>query len=396
MEDIVTKHAGSACCEQPIVRSVMPELDAIRGLAILLVFWFHGFESFAPAASQAPAWERLFLSAAKQGWSGVNLFFVLSGFLITGILLDSVSKPRYYSRFYYRRALRILPAYYLLLLVLILWSHIGFIQRHISLAFVGLSFIYLSNLTPLFGVAMQYGPLWSLAVEEHFYLLWPTAVKTLSRRGLAIIAALICVIEPFLRMYAVGRGGLWWGPYTWLSADGLALGALLALFVRSSTASRVAVLKLAVLCVIGASGAMLLSMVVPRAVAIGIRASCVNYYAFSVVAAILWLGTGPYKSFVDLRLLSFFGYISYGLYLIHVLFLDFYTDAAARYLPYLSVGTSFGKACIRLAVSVIAAAALAYLSRITYEEFFLRLKNRPTSARREIGAEAFMHPQVQD
>jgi peptidoglycan/LPS O-acetylase OafA/YrhL len=69
--------------------------------------------------------ERLVLAAANQGWPGVNLFFVLSGFLITGILLDRANKPNFYSRFYYRRALRILPAYYLLLLMLIVLGHIS-------------------------------------------------------------------------------------------------------------------------------------------------------------------------------------------------------------------------------------------------------------------------------
>ncbi len=110
--------SNDAGLEQRIVRPVMPELDAIRGVAILLVFWFHGFMFFTPPAGTVPAWERAFLAGARQGGSGVNLFFVLSGFLITGILLDSVGKPDYYSRFYYRRALRILPAYYLLLLLL--------------------------------------------------------------------------------------------------------------------------------------------------------------------------------------------------------------------------------------------------------------------------------------
>ena len=374
--------------EHRIIRPVMPELDTIRGIAILLVFWYHGFQFFTPTSSGAPAWERLFLAAAKEGWSGVNVFFVLSGFLITGILLDSVNKPHYYSRFYYRRALRILPAYYLLLLVLVALGYISFLQRHTSWAFLGLSFIYLSNMARILGVPMQYAPLWSLAVEEHFYLLWPAAVRTLTKRNLIIVASSVCMIEPFLRVYAVHRGGLWWDHYTWLSADGLALGGLLAVFGRSSHASRANLLKLAALAAVGAIGAMTVSIVVPRSVAIGIRSTCVNYFAFSTVAAVLWLGTGAYRGLVNLRLLSFFGYISYGLYLIHMLFLDLYSGAVAKFIPFLSVGTSFAKCCLQLLIAMGLAAAMAYLSRITYEEFFLRMKDKPQKARESAHAAA--------
>jgi peptidoglycan/LPS O-acetylase OafA/YrhL len=361
--------------DQPLVRPVMPELDAIRGIAILLVLWFHGFCFFHPAHS-IPAWERVFLAISNQGWAGVNLFFVLSGFLITGILLDSVSKPNYYSRFYWRRALRILPAYYLLLLILVVVGHISLLQRPVSLAFVGLSFVYLSNVTPLLGVPMQYGPLWSLAVEEHFYLLWPTAVRVLNRWSLAIAAGAICLAEPFLRLYAIHRGGLWWGTYTWLSADGLALGALLAIFVRASTTRRASVLKLAIVVLAITLAAMAISTRVFYALEIAIHASCVNYFALSLVAAILWLGTGPNRGWVNLRILSFFGYISYGLYLIHLLCFDLYDGLATRFFPFFSVGTSLPKSFLRLLVVALFATGLAYLSRITFEEFFLRMKDR--------------------
>ncbi len=368
--------SDDAGLDHRIVRPVMPELDVIRGIAILLVFWFHGFMFFSPPAGAIPAWERVFLAGARQGGSGVNLFFVLSGFLITGILLDSAGKPDYYSRFYYRRALRILPAYYLLLLLLGSLEYVSFVQRHNSWAFLGLSFVYLSNATPLFGVPMQYGPLWSLAVEEHFYLLWPAAVRALSKRALIIVAASICLIEPFVRTYAFHRGGLWWGRYTWLSADGLALGALLAVFARSKYATRANLLKLSGLSAVLATAALAVSFTVPRPPAVGIRTTCVNYFALAAVSAVLWLGTGPYRGLVNLRLLAFFGYISYGLYLIHMLSLNLYDDVARQTAPSLLVESDFGKCCLRLLTALTLATGVAYLSRITYEEFFLRMKNK--------------------
>ena len=150
---------------EPLIRPFMPELDMLRGIAVLGVMLLHAFYWSYAGMSFGP-WARRFVSATQPGWMGVNLFFVLSGFLITGILLDSKDKPYFYRRFYTRRALRILPPYYLLLIVLLL-------MRSSSVAFVSLSFVYLANMTDFFGVACDYGPLWSLAVEEHFYLMWP-------------------------------------------------------------------------------------------------------------------------------------------------------------------------------------------------------------------------------
>jgi peptidoglycan/LPS O-acetylase OafA/YrhL len=119
-----------------------------------------------------------FYFRAQPGSLGVNLFFVLSGFLITGILLESRSRPDYYRRFYARRALRILAAYYSLLILL------GILHQA-SAGFLGLSFIYLSNVTNMFGVSMDYHPLWSLAVEEHYYIVCPSVVENLRPRLLA-------------------------------------------------------------------------------------------------------------------------------------------------------------------------------------------------------------------
>ncbi len=365
------------CGEGGILRPVMPELNAVRGVAILMVFLFHAFEDFNPAASNVPAWEHLFLSTVSLGWIGVNLFFVLSGFLITGILLDSANRPRYYSRFYSRRALRILPAYYLLIVVLVLLSRISFVTRRTSWAFAGLSVFYLSNITPLLGVPRDYAPLWSLAVEEHFYLVWPAAVRFFKGGGLLIAAALICISEPVLRVFATARGGLWWGPYTWLSADGLALGALLALFARSTRGSRVNILRLAGLSALVGIVTLAATVAVPRYMAISLRATCVNYIALGFLAAVLWLGTGPYKGLVNLKILLFFGFISYGFYLIHALIFSLYNNVSVKFWPFFTVGDSFGKCLLRLLVALIIATAVAYISRITCEEFFLRIKDKP-------------------
>ena len=158
-------------------------MDSLRGVAILLVLFFHGM---APVKNAQLSYAgNMILSVSQRGWSGVNLFFVLSGFLITGILADSRDRQDYYRRFYIRRGLRILPALYAILLLLLVG---GWIQWR----FLLLSLLFLANSAPLLGVALQYGPLWSLAVEEHFYIVWPTLIRRLSSRRLILIALLRC------------------------------------------------------------------------------------------------------------------------------------------------------------------------------------------------------------
>lgn len=108
------QEAGHPISANDLLRPRMPELDTIRGIAVLLVLFFHGF-GFPYGLKGLSGFPKLFVAATLTGWVGVNLFFVLSGFLITGILLDTKSREDYYRRFYIRRALRILPLYYAVL-----------------------------------------------------------------------------------------------------------------------------------------------------------------------------------------------------------------------------------------------------------------------------------------
>src|SRR5260370_16358466 len=131
-----------------LIRSVRPGLGISRGVAVLGVLFLHGFEWQYGALHFSGA-ARILIAATQPGSLGVDLFFVLSGFLITGILLDSRESRHYYARFYTRRALRILPVYYALL-VLLLLLHSSSIQ------FFALTFIYLPNLTRFFAVPSLY------------------------------------------------------------------------------------------------------------------------------------------------------------------------------------------------------------------------------------------------
>ena len=160
----------------------MPDLDLARGIAILMVLLDHGF-----AADQTPYIlhpSRFLLNleyVARLGHMGVHLFFILSGFLITGILLDSRTQPDYFRNFYTHRVLRIAPAYLLMLVVLIA-------TRSITARYIAVCLLCLCNMSSLLGATSEYPALWSLSVEEQFYLVWPLAVRRLSMRSLERIS----------------------------------------------------------------------------------------------------------------------------------------------------------------------------------------------------------------
>ncbi len=378
---VAAEEANVIPAPQGVIRPVMPELDTIRGLAVLLVVFFHGFAlSYGlPGLSGIP---RILVAATMPGWTGVNLFFVLSGFLITGILLDTKSRPDYYRRFYFRRALRILPLYYAVLLLLLIVSRTGLVHRPISLAFLALSFIYLSNVVRLFGVPPHYGVLWSLAVEEHFYLLWPLVVHKLSRRAVVVAALFICVLCPSLRALYVLRGYNQGTGYTWLVADGLAMGAVLAAVSRGPHGTRTRVLRFAV-CALALSIGMFLAgypygiFQSSRFLGGTFRETALDLLFLGTIAGVLVLGTSSWKAILNRPMLKFFGKISYCIYLIHLLTFEVVYRFIDRHFSSLTparghLGSMVVRFCAGLAVTVV----LACISRRYLEDPFLRLKGR--------------------
>ena len=186
-------------------------LDGLRGVAVLIVMIFHAF-------------------AVPGLWMGVDLFFVLSGFLITGILFNQKGKPFgiYIRHFYARRARRILPAYLVVLIIS------GFVFGFAFLRYWYMLFGFMNfqgTLTKALPAGPPFLPLWSLAVEEQFYFIWPLAVFALGRRGLVRCAAAIVLIAPLLRYFCTPLFADHAPIYEWLPfrMDDLAAGALLAL-----------------------------------------------------------------------------------------------------------------------------------------------------------------------
>src|SRR5262245_1871381 len=146
-------------------------LDGLRGIAILLVMLFHFSDNGSDLAPSSVLVDRIFHRLSGAGWIGVDLFFVLSGFLITGILFDAKGTPSYFRNFYVRRALRIFPLYYVALVLLLIMPLM--VQHrpvpHLAARDAGWYFAYLSNVK----MARAGWPshtglahLWSLSVEE--------------------------------------------------------------------------------------------------------------------------------------------------------------------------------------------------------------------------------------
>jgi peptidoglycan/LPS O-acetylase OafA/YrhL len=212
----------------------IPALDGIRGLAILAVLATHAVPRVADVGAG-----RWWNQVLESGAFGVDLFFVLSGYLITGILLDTRDKPEYFRNFYARRFLRLFPVYYLYLglLALALPPFHRMIHLHMP-EYAGSWWwylLYLCNLKPGHAAHDPYlGHFWSLAVEEQFYLVWP-AVVLLFRRRLAFWCFFAIASAVALRVYLSWSGADWNTIYRLTPArlDALSLGALGAIALRN-------------------------------------------------------------------------------------------------------------------------------------------------------------------
>ncbi len=236
-------HAGgpkqlSLASVERTVKGHMPALDGIRGVAILLVMVCHFTRIMDP---NTPS-QLLFSKLTEAGWTGVDLFFVLSGFLITGILLDSKDSASYFFSFYMRRILRIFPLYYTacfvyLVAVPLVQNHLGLLTSVHSIASDQVWFwAYSAN----WGQAVSGRPFnalvhfWSLAIEEQFYLVWPLVVRVTSERTFARLCIALVLVSQLLRIMLFLKGFSLFVIFqiTVTRLDGLALGALAALAVR--------------------------------------------------------------------------------------------------------------------------------------------------------------------
>jgi peptidoglycan/LPS O-acetylase OafA/YrhL len=291
------------------------ELDGVRGLAAIMVFFHHVcFTSINPAGWGTTA--RILRTMSIAGSSGVDLFFVLSGFLITSLLIEARKESSYYRDFYWKRALRILPLYAVCLLGVLL-----FIPA--SQNYVILSALFVSNFAWLFHVTST-GPFWTLAIEEQFYLVWPTVVRRRSVAQLKRWAFSIGLGAVILRLFAAAFGHYNYY-FTFFHCDGLAFGAFLACWFYRRHTTAITARRETNFIIIGlllGVGLIVLSHLP------GTQIQAMAFLAaseqtgltllYGSIVAFLISRTGA-RSIAVLRspLLTFFGLISYAMYMTH-------------------------------------------------------------------------------
>jgi peptidoglycan/LPS O-acetylase OafA/YrhL len=389
----------------------VPALDGLRGVAILGVMLFH-CSLLLPWTSPLNSW----LAGWPQiGWLGVDVFFVLSGFLITGILLDTRGGQRYFVNFYARRVLRIMPVYYLLLAIIFfvlprfvpfeseplrtLQARQAWLWTHLT----NLGFVYHRKVWAL-ADWLDLVHLWSLAVEEQFYLVWPLVVHVLGPRRLRI-ACLCCIAGS-----VVLRLGLWQADQrpgaiyfpTPCRLDGLALGAWVAAAMRERDAA--ATMRTLARRGVWVAAALLAGLAVWRGglefsdrpvivfgvLATGVLTACVVAQIAEPAAG------GPWVRILEQPLLRAAGKYSYGMYLYHNLLYG----PVARLAPVASLqawaGSELAGNLVFMAIFVTACFGTAFLSWHAYEKHWLAYKrwfdSRPQSnpgaadARRATGA----------
>jgi peptidoglycan/LPS O-acetylase OafA/YrhL len=362
----------------PAANAHFPTLDGVRGLAVLLVVVYHYVKFLDPHRLGTVILHR----ATALGWGGVDLFFVLSGFLITGILLDAKGAGGYFRNFYVRRVLRIFPLYYAVLVVVALagWLRVTGAGWDTLWACQAYLWLYLSN----FGMALTgfsfntdwlwLGHFWSLAVEEHFYLVWPAVVLLCSRRWLLRLTLALVVLGALGRVLA----------RCWLSTDdiylltpfrvdGLAAGAFLAVWLRGRPCLAIWVPRsllvccLAALAVVGLWRGSSHNDVVVQGVG----------YSLLAVASCCLIVEALYPSgwcalLLGNAALRFLGRCSYGLYVYHGLLRLFYFELFRRLEAW--SGCYPLAAALYLITGIGLSILVAWLSYRWFEQPILRLK----------------------
>ena len=388
----------------------LPALDGVRGLAIVLVLVSHLMLFNDRTGSRLGD----SLSALRGlGWAGVDLFFVLSGFLITGILYDTLNDSHYFRSFYMRRFLRIFPLYYgflLLLLILGNWTHVAWGGRQYVLL------TYMQNTTLWFpvtdfhpGVWADLDHFWSLAVEEQFYLFWPLLVFLVrGRRSLIALALALSGFALCLRiaMYLHGASPLTIFMLTPCRMDTLLLGGCAALVLRGDSGWIPYRWMLPIALAAAAIIACYTLWHLGSDMRAGFFGATFGYLVIALGCVALLLASLDPASFAQRvfrwQFLRALGKYSYGIYVLHIFVARLVAITMDRVLgtslrDFLTPWLHSRPLAVLVEFCIIAAAVIfaAYLSYNLYEVHFLRLKryfgyrrtSRAVPAPETVGAE---------
>jgi peptidoglycan/LPS O-acetylase OafA/YrhL len=371
---------------RPVNQAHFTELDGIRGLAILAVMALHFFASQINGGQNTT--ERLIDAITGYGMWGVDLFFVLSGYLITGLLADSRDSPKYFSSFYMRRTLRIFPLYYGVLFVLVVLIPRSFLQTHAPEALEIRTvqpwlWSYLTNIyvAKSGSYSIPYvSHFWTLAIEEHFYLMWPLIVRFASRRTAIWIAIALSVLALSCRIVLAftTSNDLWAHVFTPCRLDTLCIGAAFALWVRGPegwSVLRHAVKGLPLLVVAMLALKLFPSQGTPHQVALAIKEFLLAILFGVFVSTSAWpSGWQLMRKTLRWRALTLMGRYSYGLYVFHGIIAAYFELHGGVGLFARIAGTRTGAFFLQAAVGSVLSVLIAVASYHAYEMPFLRLK----------------------
>ncbi|MEM9543717.1 MAG: acyltransferase [Cyanobacteria bacterium P01_E01_bin.42] len=370
------------------IKSYMPILEGYRGIACLLVFLMHFYsDRFNQNQSLLGS---IYNQILAIGWCGVDAFFVLSGFLITGILLDNKDRANYFKNFYFRRILRIFPLYYFVLAIIFLLfnSLLSQDESYRQLETVqSWYWLYLQNWeVTIHGYASFHilSHFWSLAIEEQFYLVWPFIIYLFPKRFLGTIIAFFIAI-PFLLRGTLLLQNL--SPEslnilymnTFCRMDSLAMGAAIAFGLRSEYWQPLILRYSRLLLVLSSASLGVIFIVRGGLNSVDFLIQSFGYSLLAIFfASLLVFSLSVEEHRVFPRLLSWFplrylGRISYGFYVYHYVALFLFRDSLTQYTLNLTHSYWLSEILIFLFFT-IAIAAIASLSWFILEKPILKLK----------------------
>jgi peptidoglycan/LPS O-acetylase OafA/YrhL len=364
----------------------LPALDGVRGLAILAVLLFHFLTPVNPKGPMDATMAWLF----SYGALGVDLFFLLSGFLITGILYDSLADPAYFRNFYMRRVLRIFPLYYGVLVIVFLvvpaipalrGSEIAGLRSHQAWAWLYGVNIYLAIHN---GWVLSYiEHFWSLAIEEQFYLVWPLVVWLLGgKRRLFLGVSLAVAIASFggrIIASLYGASEVVTTVLTPFELDCLAIGGFFAVYMRQPDGAAAARRMIFPLTLAGL-GLLLLQFGVRHFSEYGYAVQSLRRGGFHLLLAALLLealcapSSSVWSRFLRSGPMVTLGKYSYGLYVYHHFFSYYFSEHRTELALASVIGSSTAALAIQAVGGMAASMAIAWLSYEYFEKFFLRLK----------------------
>ena len=305
-----------------LYKSRIPELDGIRGLAVIMVLIFHYINNQLGQTELESSFAIGLRTVTGFFWSGVDLFFILSGYLIGTILLKNKGSKNYFKAFYIRRFLRIVPVFYVLLFAYML-------IRELQVPDPG-NFLFINELPlfPFFLFIQNYvqaandtfgpsplGPTWSLAVEEQFYLILPTLIFFVRKKWLPYIIVPCILAAPVFRYFAES----WYKSYFpfHMRMDTLLFGVLIAYLVSEKNLVEKAT-KYSWITITTFVSFLIAGVVLSLTDTIGIM----NHRFFMVIYGVLLLmslcfNKGLFGKFLRNGTLRFFGFLSYSIYIFH-------------------------------------------------------------------------------